>query len=186
MASLPIVVKYLLVWLISMVPIVELRGAIPIAESLKLDIFIYYPVAIIGNMLPVPIIYLFARKVLEWGKDKKFIGKFFTWCIEKGEKGGEKLKETAGNKGIFFALLIFVGIPLPGTGAWTGTLAASFLNLDFKTSISAVTLGVLLAGIIMSLGSKFVAVLGWPGLISIIAVILVAITISILVSKKKK
>lgn len=186
MASLPIVVKYLLVWLISMVPIVELRGAIPIAESLKLDIFIYYPIAIIGNMLPVPIIYLFARKVLEWGKDKKFIGKFFTWCIEKGEKGGEKLKETAGNKGIFFALLIFVGIPLPGTGAWTGTLAASFLNLDFKTSISAVTLGVLLAGIIMSLGSKFVAVLGWPGLISIIAVILVAITISILVSKKKK
>ena len=186
MASLPIVVKYLLVWLISMVPIVELRGAIPIAESLKLDIFIYYPIAIIGNMLPVPIIYLFARKVLEWGKDKKFIGKFFTWCIEKGEKGGEKLKETAGNKGIFFALLIFVGIPIPGTGAWTGTLAASFLNLDFKTSISAVTLGVLLAGIIMSLGSKFVAILGWPGLISIIAIILVAIIVSILVSKKKK
>lgn len=186
MAGLPIIVKYLLVFFISMVPIVELRGAIPIAEGLGLDIFIYYPVAIIGNMLPVPIIYLFARKVLEWGKDKKIIGKFFRWCLEKGEKGGEKLKKTAGNKGIFFALLLFVGVPLPGTGAWTGTLAASFLNLDFKTSIIAVALGVLLAGIIMSLGSKLVAVLGWPGLIAIIAVILVIIAISIFKTKHKK
>ena len=159
MASLPLVVKYILVFLISMVPIVELRGAIPIAESLGLNIFLYYPISIIGNMLPVPIIYLFARKVLEWGKDKKIIGKFFTWCLEKGEKGGEKLKKSAGNRGIFWALLIFVGIPLPGTGAWTGTLAASFLKLDFKTSIFAVTLGVLLAGVIMSLGSKIVAIL---------------------------
>ena len=185
MASLPIVVKYLLIWVISMVPIVELRGAIPIAEGLGLNILIYYPVAIIGNMIPVPFIYLFARKVLEWGKDKKIIGKFFTWCLEKGEKGGKKLKKTAGNRGIFFALLIFVGIPLPGTGAWTGTLAASFLNLDFKTSICAVTLGVLLAGIIMSLGSKFVAILGWPGLIAIISVIIIAIVISVILKKKK-
>ena len=180
MASLPIFIKYLIVWLVSMVPIVELRGAIPIAEGLGLNIFIYYPIAIIGNMLPVPIIFLFARKVLEWGKDKKIIGKFFTWCLEKGEEGGEKLKKTAGNKGIFFALLIFVGIPLPGTGAWTGTL-----NLDFKTSISAVTLGVLLAGIIMSLGSKFVSILGWPGLIAIVIAIIIAITVSILLNKKR-
>ena len=186
MASLPLVIKYLIVFVISMVPIVELRGAIPIAESLGLNIFLYYPIAIIGNMLPVPIIYLFARKVLEWGKNKKIIGKFFTWCLEKGDKGGKKLRDSAGNSGIFWALLIFVGIPLPGTGAWTGTLAASFLNIDFKTSIFAVTLGVLLAGVIMSLGSKFVAVLGWPGLIAIIAVILAAIIISILVGKKKK
>lgn len=186
MASLPLVVKYILVFLISMVPIVELRGAIPIAESLGLNIFLYYPIAIIGNMLPVPIIYLFARKVLEWGKDKKVIGKFFTWCLEKGEKGGEKLKQTAGERGLFFALLLFVGIPLPGTGAWTGTLAASFLNIDFKTSISAVTLGVLLAGLIMSLGSKFVSILGWPGLIAIIAAILIIICIFIFKGKKKK
>lgn len=94
MMSLPIIVKYLLIALVSMVPIVELRGAIPIAEGLGLNLFIYYPVAIIGNMLPVPFIYLFARKFLEWGKDKKIIGNFFTWCLEKGEKGGEKLKET--------------------------------------------------------------------------------------------
>ena len=186
MISLPIAVKYLLVFLISMVPIVELRGAIPIAEGLGLNIFLYYPIAIIGNMLPVPFIFLFARKVLEWGKDKKIIGNFFTWCIEKGEKGGNKLKETAGNKGLFFALLLFVGIPLPGTGAWTGTLAASFLNLDFKTSAIAVMLGVILAGIIMSLGSKIVSILGWPGLIAIIAIILIAIVVSIILKKKKK
>lgn len=186
MASLPIVIKYLLVGLISMIPIVELRGAIPIAEGLGLNIFLYYPIAILGNMIPVPFIYLFARKVLEWGKDKKLIGKFFTWCLEKGEKGGLKLKESAGNTGIFFALLLFVGIPLPGTGAWTGTLAASFLKLDFKTSILAVTLGVLLAGIIMSLGSKFVAVLGWPGLFAIIAAIFIIIIFSIILKRRKK
>lgn len=185
MAILPLVVKYILVFLVSMVPIIELRGAIPIAEGLNLNIFLYYPIAILGNMVPVPFIYLFARKVLEWGKDKKYIGKFFTWCLDKGEKGGEKLKETAGSRGIFFALLIFVGIPLPGTGAWTGTLAASFLKLDFKTSISAVTLGVLLAGIIMSLGSKIVAALGWLGVLAIIVVILVIILISVLIKKKK-
>ena len=186
MASLPLLIKYLIVFVVSMVPIVELRGAIPIAEGLGLNIFLYYPIAIIGNMLPVPIIYLFARKVLEWGKDKKYIGKFFTWCLDKGEKGGEKLKETAGSRGIFWALLLFVGIPLPGTGAWTGTLAASFLNLDFKTSISAVALGVVLAGIIMSLGSKIVAVLGWPGVIAIIVAILLIISISIFLKKKSK
>jgi uncharacterized membrane protein len=177
--------KYLLVFFVSMVPIVELRGAIPIAEGLGLNIFLYYPIAIIGNMLPVPIIYLFARKVLEWGKDKKLIGKFFTWCLEKGTKGGEKLKKSAGNKGIFWALLIFVGIPLPGTGAWTGTLAASFLNLDFKTSISAVTLGVILAGIIMSLGSKIVTTLGWAGVFAIIAIILIIILVPIILKKNK-
>ena len=99
-------------------------------------------------MLPVPIIYLFARRVLEWGKDKKYIGKFFTFCIEKGHKGGQKLKEKAGN-GLFIALLLFVGIPVPGTGAWTGTLAASILDMDFKSTTIAVMLGVLLAGVIM-------------------------------------
>ena len=186
MATLPIVVKYLVTFLVSMIPIVELRGAIPIAEGMGLDLLIYYPIAIIGNILPVPIIYLFARKVLEWGKDKKYTKKFFTWCIEKGEKGGEKLKSTAGNNGLFWALLIFVGIPLPGTGAWTGTLAASFLKLDFKTSIIAVSLGVIIAGIIMSLGSKIVSILGWPGLIAILAVIAIIILISIFIKKKNK
>lgn len=184
--NLPIFIKYIITFFISMVPIVELRGAIPIAESLGLNIFLYYQIAIVGNMIPVPFIYLFARKVLEWGKDKKIIGKFFTWCLEKGEKGGEKLKQSAGNRGLFWALLIFVGIPIPGTGAWTGTLAASFLKIDFRTSICAVALGVLLAGIIMSLGSKIVAILGWTGVAVIIAVIVVLILMSILIKKKKQ
>lgn len=129
MASLPIVIKYLIVFFISMVPIVELRGAIPIAESLKLSIALYYPIAIIGNMLPVPIIYLFARKVLEWGKDKKFIGKFFTWCLEKGEKGGEKLKSSAGNSGIFWALLLFVGCSI----TWNRCLDWNSCSKFFET-----------------------------------------------------
>ena len=140
--------KYLWVFFVSMVPLVELRGSIFISHVLQLPVLSSYIVAIIGNMLPVPVIYLFARKVLVWGADKPVIGKFFSWCLEKGEKGGKKLQEKAG-RGLFIALLLFVGIPLPGTGAWTGTLAASILDMDFKSTIIAVMLGVLLAGIIM-------------------------------------
>ena len=140
--------KYLIVFLISMVPLIELRGAIPYAVGFGLPLLPSYIIAIIGNMLPVPIIFFFARKVLEWGADKPVIGGFFRFCLEKGNKGGEKLQAKAG-RGLFLALLIFVGIPLPGTGAWTGTLAASLLNMEFKKSVVAVILGVLLAGIIM-------------------------------------
>lgn len=143
---------YFIVFLISMVPLIELRGAIPFAILRGLPVLPSYIIAIIGNMLPVPIIYLFARKVLIWGKDKPYIGKFFTFCLEKGEKGGQKLQEKAG-RGLFAALLLFVGIPLPGTGAWTGTLAASLLNMDFKSSVLAVMFGVILAGIIMGAAS---------------------------------
>ena len=144
--------KYLIVFLVSMVPLIELRGAIPYAIGYKLPIIPSYIIAIIGNMLPVPIIYLFARRVLEWGCDKKYIGKFFFFFLKKGEKGGKKLQQTAG-KGLYWALFIFVGIPLPGTGAWTGTLAASILDMDFKKSVIAVMGGVILAGIIMSIFS---------------------------------
>lgn len=140
--------KYLIIFFISMVPLVELRGAIPFSQGFGLPIIQSYIICIIGNMLPVPIIYLFARKVLEWGADKSVIGKFFTWCLDKGHKGGKKLQEKAG-KGLFVALLLFVGIPVPGTGAWTGTLAASILDMDFKSTVAAVMLGVLLAGVIM-------------------------------------
>ena len=141
--------KYLLCALISMVPLIELRGGVPIAVGMGLD----YPTALIvcavANMLPVPIIYFFARKVLLWGRDKKYIGKFFTFCLEKGEKGGKKLRSAAGRGGLLVALMLFVGIPLPGTGAWTGTLAASFLNMGIKSTTLAVSLGVIIAGIIM-------------------------------------
>jgi len=151
-----ILLKYLLVFFVSMVPLIELRGAIPIGLSPllgdALPLIPLYAVSILGNMLPVPVIFFFARKVLIWGADKKIIGKFFTFCLEKGEKGGQKLQEKAG-RGLYFALFLFVGIPLPGTGAWTGTLAASFLNMDFKKSIIAVISGVVLAGIIMGIAS---------------------------------
>ena len=140
--------KYLWVFFVSMVPLVELRGAIPISQGLQLPVIPSFIIAILGNMIPVPVIYLFARNVLIWGADKPLIGKFFTWCLEKGEKGGKKLQEKAG-KGLFIALLLFVGIPVPGTGAWTGTLAASILDMDFKSTVAAVMLGVLLAGVIM-------------------------------------
>ena len=142
--------KYLWVFFISMVPIIELRGAIPVGVGMGLPMLQTYILCIIGNMLPVPFIFFFARKVLLWGEDKPVIGKFFRFCVEKGEKGGKKLQATAG-RGLFVALLIFVGIPLPGTGAWTGTLAASFLNMDFKSSVLAVMGGVIMAGIIMAL-----------------------------------
>lgn len=140
--------KFFIIFFISMVPLLELRGAIPFSQGFGLPIIPSFIVCIIGNMLPVPFIYLFARKVLEWGADKPLIGKIFSFCLEKGEKGGEKLQAKAG-RGLFLALLLFVGIPLPGTGAWTGTLAASILDMDFKSSILAVMLGVLLAGMIM-------------------------------------
>lgn len=140
--------KYILVFLISMVPLIEIRGAIPYAVGIGLPKITSYIIAIIGNMVPVPVIYLFARKVLEWGKDKKIIGKFFSWCLIKGERGGKKLEAKAG-KGLYWALFVFVAIPFPGTGAWTGTLAASILNMDFKKSVLAVTCGVLVAGLIM-------------------------------------
>lgn len=145
-------IKFLTIFLISMVPLVELRLAVPTGIVMGLNPVAVYIVCIVGNMLPVPIIYLFARKVLLWGQDKPLIGKFFTFCLEKGEEGGKKLQEKAG-RGLFVALLLFVGIPLPGTGAWTGTLAASLLDMDFKSSVLACMGGVILAGIIMGLAS---------------------------------
>lgn len=144
--------NYLIVFLVSMVPLIELRGAIPYAIGFQLPLVPSYIIAILGNMIPVPFIFLFARKVLIWGKDKPGIGRFFTFCLEKGEKGGKKLQAKAG-KGLFLALMLFVGIPLPGTGAWTGTLAASLLDMDFKSSVIAVMLGVVLASIIMGAAS---------------------------------
>ena len=145
--------KYLTVFFVSMVPIVELRGAMPIAMGMDISFPVALLICVIGNMLPVPIIYFFARKVLIWGADKKYIGKFFTFCLEKGEHAGQKLVAKTGRQGLFIALLLFVGIPLPGTGAWTGTLGASFLDMGFKSTVLAVGLGVILAGIIMAVAS---------------------------------
>lgn len=154
--------KYLIVFLISMVPLIELRGAIPYAVGFGLPLVPSLVVALFGNMLPVPFIFLFARRILVWGKDKRYVGKFFSWCLEKGEKGGRKLEAKAG-AGLYIALLLFVGIPLPGTGAWTGTLAASLLDMDFKKSMLYIFGGLLLAAAIMLAAS-----LGVFGAISLV------------------
>jgi uncharacterized membrane protein len=149
MIKMSLLGKYLLIFFVSMVPLFELRYTmVTLVPALGVNYFIALLIGIIGNMLPVPIIYLFARKVLEWGKDKRVIGNFFTWCLNKGERGGKKLEDKAG-KGLYWALFLFVGIPLPGTGAWTGSLAASMLKLDFKKTVLAVMAGVVFAGLIM-------------------------------------
>ena len=144
--------NYLLVFFVSMVPVVELRGAIPIGLGLGLPVLPTYVICVLGNMLPVPFIYLLARRFRIGGYHKTGIGPICRFFIVKGEKGGRKLEEKAG-KGLTVALLLFVGIPLPGTGAWTGTLAASILDMKFKDVLIACMGGVLLAGIIMGLTS---------------------------------
>ena len=147
-------IHYLLAFLISLVPIIELRGAVVMAMGWwnlpPLETLI---ICILGNMLPVPFIYFFARKVLVWGANKKYIGKFFTFCLVKGERAGQKLVKATGRGGLFVALMLFVGIPIPGTGAWTGTLGASFLNMGFKSTVLSVSLGVIIAGCIMAVGT---------------------------------
>ena len=145
--------KYILSFLISMVPLIELRAGVPFAISMGMDQFAAIAVCALGNMVPVPFIYFFARKFLLWGQNKRYIGKICGFFLLKGEKAGQKLTAKTGRGGLFVALLLFVGIPLPGTGAWTGTLAASFLNMGFKSAVVSVTLGVLLAGCIMALAS---------------------------------
>ncbi len=150
--------KYLTVILISMVPMIELRGAVPVAIAQGIDPLVALIVCTVANMVPVPIIYFFARKFLLWGSKQKHIGKFCTFFVEKGERAGQKLVAKTGRGGLFVALLLFVGIPVPGTGAWTGALAASFLNMGFKSTVVSVSLGVLIAGIIM--GTASLAVFG--------------------------
>ena len=140
----------LIVFFVSMVPLIELRGAIPYGVLYGLPLWLTFVVAIIGNMLPVPVIYFLARKVLVWGQDKPVIGRFFAFCLRKGEAAGEKLKAKAG-RGLFWALLLFVGIPLPGTGAWTGALIAAVLNMRLKRAVPVIFLGVVIAGCIITL-----------------------------------
>ena len=145
--------KYLICFFMSMVPMAELRVAVPMALGMNLPVLPAYAVCILGNMLPVPIIYFFARKFLIWGAKQRWIGSFCNFFLVKGEKAGQKLVSKAGRGGLFVALMLFVGIPLPGTGAWTGTLGASFLNMGIKSTALAVSLGVIIAGVIMALAS---------------------------------
>ncbi|MBR3164162.1 small multi-drug export protein [Candidatus Saccharibacteria bacterium] len=148
---------FLKIFFISMLPLIELRGAIPVSRLMDLPLIPSFLICIAGNLLPMPFIYKFARGILEWGRDKRGIGKFCTWCIEKGHKASKKLtKKKAGREGLFWALVFFVGIPIPGTGAWTGILAASFLEMGWKRAFLAVSIGVLMAGAIMAIASSWV------------------------------
>lgn len=143
--------QYLFVFLVSMVPLVELRGGILIAVGMGLDLVTSAIICAIGNLLPVPIIYLFAQRFLEWGLDKPVIGGICHFFHDKGQRAGGKLTGSKyGKYGLMAALIAFVGIPIPGTGAWTGTLGASFLNMGKKETALAVLIGVMLAACIMS------------------------------------
>ena len=143
-------IKYLAIFFVSMVPLIELRAAMPIAVGMDLPYIPALVVCVLGNMMPVPFIYFFARKFLIWGAKQKGIGKFCDFFLVKGEHAGQRLVKKAGRGGLFIALLLFVGIPLPGTGAWTGALGASFLNMGFKSTVASVCMGVILAGCIMA------------------------------------
>ena len=138
-----------------MLPLIELRGAIPISQAMGLPVWPSYIVCILGNMLPIPFVYIYSERFLKWGKNKKYVGRFCRWCLKRGYKAGEKLSKKTSGAGLFFGLILFVGIPIAGTGAWTGIMAASILNMGWKSATLAVALGVLLAGAIMMTASYF-------------------------------
>ena len=177
-ASLP---SELYVFLISILPIVELRGAIPVGAALGVPFYINYPLSVLGNMLPVPFILLFIPKILDFLMRFKLFRPVVLWLRKKADKHkgkvlrdgeekpeGEKLPEGEAcqcesldstntirpmTRGIFIALLLFVAIPAPGTGAWTGGLIASLFNLPRRSSALSILLGVLLSGVVMCLAS---------------------------------
>lgn len=130
-----------------MVPIIELRGAIPVGFVLEVPFWLNYLVCVIGNFLPVPFILLFMRKILTWMKGVKHLDKIALWLEKKAQKNSSKVM-----KGVAMGLFLFVAIPLPGTGAWTGSLVASLFDMRMRYAIPAIFLGVCVAGLIMTLG----------------------------------
>ncbi len=147
-------VKYFYILIISAIPFIELRGAIPVSQILKLPLYSSIIVSIIGNILPIPFVYFFAKKILEIGKGYKYIGEIFKKILDKGHKAGEKIISKSGN-GFFLALFLFVAIPLPGTGAYSGMLAASLLDIDFKKSFFSIFLGIIISGFIVAIITYF-------------------------------
>lgn len=140
--------NHLYVLFLSMVPIIELRGAIPLGAFLNLPLWSNYLVSVIGNFLPVPFILLFIRYILEWMKKTKHFARIALWLEEKAERGSEKVQKYAS-----LGLFLFVAIPLPGTGAWTGALVAALMRMKMKYALPSILGGVLAAGAIMSLAS---------------------------------
>ena len=140
--------KELIVFIISILPILELRGGLIAALLLNVSPLTGYIVSIIGNTLPVPFILLFINKILDWmGKSKiKWMNKLSKWLDKKARKHKDSIEKYG-----YLGLTLFVGVPLPGTGAWTGCLAASVLNMDKKKSFISIMLGIIMASIIMML-----------------------------------
>ncbi len=136
---------YFWIFFISMLPLIELRGAVPVGVTMGYDFLPVYLVSVLGNMLPIPVILLLVKPVLLFMQKIKIFNKLATFFLDKGHNAGEKWQGSSK----FFALFCFVAIPLPGTGAWTGALAASLLDLDKKKSFIAILGGVVTAGLIM-------------------------------------
>lgn len=130
----------------AMLPILEIRGAIPVGVASGLDPWFAFAVGFVGNMLPIPILILLTRKVIEWLKKHNVLVKFTAWLENKGSKGAQKVQRYS-----FWGLFILVAIPLPGTGAWTGALVASLLDMRLKRALPAIAMGVAVAGLIVLL-----------------------------------
>ena len=128
----------------AMLPILEIRGAIPVGVASGLDPWFAFAVGFVGNMLPIPILILLTRKVIEWLKKHNVLVKFTAWLENKGSKGAQKVQRYS-----FWGLFILVAIPLPGTGAWTGALVASLLDMRLKRALPAIAMGVAVAGLIV-------------------------------------
>ena len=135
-------------FIISLIPLIEERGAIIFGAARGLPWYKVLPICMIGNLLPVPLLLVFGMKIIAWLKTTKTFGSFFTKYEEKLHTKGDKVRKYG-----FFALTMFVGIPMPGTGAWSGSLVATILEFDFKKGFLSILLGVIMCGVIMTLAS---------------------------------
>ncbi len=140
--------RELVIFIISMIPILELRGGLVAASLLKVPITTAVPICIIGNVIPVPFILLFIRQVFKWFRNVPVIGKIIGKLENRAMGKSDSIRKYE-----FWGLVLFVGVPLPGTGAWTGSLIAALLEVDFKKAILAVLIGIAMATVIMSIVS---------------------------------
>lgn len=136
--------KYIVIFIISLCPILELRGGLIAASLFNLPMWQSFLVCFIGNILPIPFILWLINPIFRKMRNWKFLGKIVIWCEEKAHSKKEKIENLK-----YLGLFLFVGVPVPGTGAWMGCLIAALLNMDKKKSLIAAVLGVVLAGIIM-------------------------------------
>ena len=140
--------REVVIFIISMVPILELRGGLLVASLLDVSIVRAIPICIIGNIIPIPFILLFIKQIFKWLKKIKFFKRFIEKLEARAMSKSDSIKKYE-----FWGLVLFVGIPLPGTGAWTGSLIAALLDIDFKKAILAELLGIAIATVIMSIVS---------------------------------